>query len=120
MLRVGLVAQDGGQWCDRGGIIAAPVLHKTDIQPDSSHVRFEFLGLLQQCDGVVPLFAAHGDDTEIGIGGAGTRVGSEHLTKGRFCRVEVPGLKRRLPSSEPASGVHALFRTGWRGTGVPL
>jgi hypothetical protein len=54
---------------------------------------------------VVPLFAAHGDDAEIGVSGAGLRVDGEDATEGGFGSGQIAGLEGSLALREGGLGV---------------
>src|SRR5207253_7200286 len=101
-------------------IIAAPVLTETKVQPDPRHFWFELLGSSQQRDCPVPFLAPHSDHAKIGISGARAPVNRKHLTKGRFCGIEVPRLKRRLPFRKQCLRIHGLLDTRRRRTGLRL
>src|SRR5206468_4078504 len=51
---------------------------------------------------------------------AGARVNQQHLTKGRFCGIEVPRLKRHLPFRKQCLRIHGLLDAHRRRTGLRL
>jgi hypothetical protein len=54
---------------------------------------------------MVPLFASHGDDAEIGVSSAGLRVDGEDATEGGFGADQIAGFKGRLALREGSLGV---------------
>jgi len=63
---------------------------------------------------VIPLFAAHGDDAEIGVSGAGLWIDGEDPEESRFRTGQVAGLKGSLAFCKGGLGVD-----GSGGRGVP-
>ena len=72
--RVGLIVQERRKWLDRIRIVAALVFDKTDIEANTRHFGVEFLGFVKLGEGLFPIFAAHGDYTDVGAGGGGARI----------------------------------------------
>lgn len=70
LLGIGLVADDGGERCDGAGVVAAAIFYEADVEANAGHFGFELFGFLQERERVIPLFAAHGDDAEVGVSGA--------------------------------------------------
>ena len=105
LLRVGLVADDRGERCDGAGVVAAAVFYEADVEANAGHFGFELFGFLKKGERVVPLFAAHGDDAEIGVSSAGLRIDGENATESCFGSRQVAGLEGGLALRESDLGV---------------
>src|SRR5271155_326846 len=105
LLGVGLIADDGGEGYDGAGVIAAAVFYQADVEADAGHFGFELFGFLEEGEGAVPLFATHGDDAEISVGGAGLRIDGENATEGGFGGGKVAGLEGGLALREKSLGI---------------
>ena len=112
LLGVGLIADDGGERGDGSGVIATAVFNEADVEADAGHFGFELFGFLKERERVVPLFAAHGDDAEVGVGRAGLRIDGEDAAKGGFGGGQVAGLKGGLALREGRLGIDCR-RRGW-------
>jgi len=82
--RVGLIADDRGERGHSSGVVAASVFYEADVKANARHFGLELLGFLKKSEGVVPLFAAHSDDAEVGVSRAGLRIDGEHAAKSGF------------------------------------
>ena len=60
------------------------IVDEPDIQPDPGDTRHQLFRLVQGLERPGPLFASHIHDTEIGIGGARTRIDVQNLAEIAF------------------------------------
>jgi hypothetical protein len=123
LLGVRLVADDRGQGGDGASVIAAAVLNQPNVQANAGHFGFEFFGFLEKSESVVPLFAPHGDDAEIGVGRTGLRVDREDAPEGGFGGGQIAGLEGSLALREGGLGVDdgcaaSAIRGGLLGAGM--
>ena len=81
LLRFRLIANHRSQRRDRPGVIPAAVLHQTNVQPDARHFGLQPLGFLQQCEGLAPILAAHGDYTQVGVRRSGEGIELKYLAE---------------------------------------
>src|SRR5580704_15737412 len=105
LLRIGLVADDRSKRCDGAGVVAPAVLCEADVKANAGHLGLELFGFLKEREGVIPVFTAHGDDTEIGVSCAGLRIDGKDAPEGSFGGIKVAGVKGRLALCEDLLGI---------------
>jgi hypothetical protein len=96
LLRVGLIADDRDERCDGADVVAAVIFYEADIEANTGHFGLELFGFLKKGERVVPLFAAHGDDAEIGVSSSRLRIDGQNATESCFGTRQVAGLKGGL------------------------
>jgi len=119
LLGVGSVADDRGEGRNGAGIVSAAVFYEADVGADAGHFGFQLFGFLEKRQGVIPFFAAHGDDAEIGIGRAGLWIDGEDAAEGGFGGGQVAGLEGSLALGEgglsiDGGGVAGVTCIAWR------
>ena len=108
--RVGLVAQEGRKRFDGIRVVSALVFDQPDIEANTRHFGVEFLGFVKLKEGLLPIFAAHGDYTEVGAGGGGSRIEIQDLVEGGLRRAEVTIRECLLPLFKDRGGVGGPIR----------
>lgn len=80
-------------------------VNEADIEPDSGYVGGELFGMAESLEGQGPLFSAHVDDAEVGIGAGILRVEFEDVLECALGQVEMAGAQVGFRGLEQGLGI---------------
>ena len=108
--RVGLVAQEGRKRLDGIRVVSALVFDQADIEANTRHFGVEPLRFVKLAEGLLPIFAAHGDDAEIGASGGRARIEIQDLVEGGLRGAKVTIRECLLSPLKDRGGVGGSIR----------
>lgn len=119
LVGIGIVAENRLKRREGRAEIILAIVDEADVEPDAGNLGRKFFGLAELVQGGDPLLAAHGDDSEVGVGSGYPWVDCEHLAEIFFGESEVSFLQGSFCGCEQLLWVgHGGFRSAGGGTGL--